>query len=636
METLFFLFAILCICIAHLIRVRRWRLFIEIYEKPYNRNLIQALSIGYLLNYVIPYKLGDIVRAWISGRKMKNGRALGFSTVIVDRYLDIVMVGIIFVILRVSGNQNSMIRQSTLFYATTAGALLLLAALIYVFRGLLKRWISVFAGVFNKRIETSILKCAWALIWNFKDIFLKINKWKLLLTTLGMWICYLLSYYFFGAFLSAHGQNCSWIDVFTLLFTENGIKSSTSSLGLWSNPYYMTAYMILPLIIMMLLSFLFRSVKGEDSSEEYLNLLPHLDPEERLDFLENYFSGRNKEYVTNYLNTNRDISIIRDYSAGSNATTMLCTDGRNTFFRKYAFGQDGDKLYDQINWIENYKDVLALPDILKQGKDDLCCYYDMPYSVNAVGMFEYVHSMPIEHSWNMIQRVLESLENSIYVLEVHLGDRDTLCDYIRNKVTKNLETIRNAGGIKRLEKYPELVINGVKYRNLSCYEKYLTEEYLLQIFEQDSCAVIHGDLTIENIICKRTEGEQDDFYIIDPNTGNIHNSPNLDYAKLLQSIHGGYEFLMSTRNVSVSGNRIDFLFTKSQVYSELHSMLQTYLTEKFGEKTTRSIYFHEMIHWLRLMPYKLEKDENRALIFYAGMLMVMNDVITMYGDAEDE
>lgn len=636
METLFFLFAILCICIAHLIRVRRWRLFIEIYEKPYNRNLIQALSIGYLLNYVIPYKLGDIVRAWISGRKMKNGRALGFSTVIVDRYLDIVMVGIIFVILRVSGNQNSMIRQSTLFYAATAGALLLLAALIYVFRGLLKRWISAFAGVFNKRIETSILKCAWALIWNFKDIFLKINKWKLLLTTLGMWICYLLSYYFFGAFLSAHGQNCSWIDVFTLLFTENGIKSSTSSLGLWSNPYYMTAYMILPLIIMMLLSFLFHSVKREDSSEEYLNLLPHLDPEERLDFLENYFSGRNKEYVTNYLYTNRDISIIRDYSAGSNATTMLCTDGRNTFFRKYAFGQDGDKLYDQINWIENYKDVLALPDILKQGKDDLCCYYDMPYSVNAVGMFEYVHSMPIAHSWNMIQRVLESLENSIYLLDVHLGDRDTLCAYIRNKVTKNLETIRNAGGIKRLEKYPELVINGVKYRNLSCYEKYLTEEYLLQIFEQDSCAVIHGDLTIENIICKRTEGEQDDFYIIDPNTGNIHNSPNLDYAKLLQSIHGGYEFLMSTRNVSVSGNRIDFLFTKSQVYSELHSMLQTYLTEKFGEKTTRSIYFHEMIHWLRLMPYKLEKDENRALIFYAGMLMVMNDVITMYGDAEDE
>ena len=50
-----------------------------------------------------------------------------------------------------------------------------------------------------------------------------------------------------------------------------------------------------------------------------------------------------------------------------------------------------------------------------------------------------------------------------------------------------------------------------------------------------------------------------------------------------------------------------------------------------GEERTRSIYFHEIIHWLRLMPYKIEKDGKRALLFYAGMLMVMNDVIEMYG-----
>ena len=36
------------------------------------------------------------------------------------------------------------------------------------------------------------------------------------------------------------------------------------------------------------------------------------------------------------------------------------------------------------------------------------------------------------------------------------------------------------------------------------------------------------------------------------------------------------------------------------------------------------------------MPYKIEKDGKRALLFYAGMLMVMNDVISMYGDKEDE
>lgn len=32
------------------------------------------------------------------------------------------------------------------------------------------------------------------------------------------------------------------------------------------------------------------------------------------------------------------------------------------------------------------------------------------------------------------------------------------------------------------------------------------------------------------------------------------------------------------------------------------------------------------------MPYKIEKDGKRAFLFYAGMLMVMDDVINMYGE----
>ena len=31
---------------------------------------------------------------------------------------------------------------------------------------------------------------------------------------------------------------------------------------------------------------------------------------------------------------------------------------------------------------------------------------------------------------------------------------------------------------------------------------------------------------------------------------------------------------------------------------------------------------HEVIHWLRLMPYKLNKDRKRAAMFYAGLVMV--------------
>lgn len=256
----------------------------------------------------------------------------------------------------------------------------------------------------------------------------------------------------------------------------------------------------------------------------------------------------------------------------------------------------------------------------------------MPYNSYSIGLFEYIHSMPVTCSWNIIKHAFECLENTIYKMNVRNTDTQTIDRYIDDKVYKNIERIKESKKISSLLRYDILEINGERYKNLQCFDEYLTKDYLQKIFENDTYSTIHGDLTIENIICTRLSGENDSFYIIDPNTVNIHDSSNLDYAKLLQSIHGGYEFLMSVREVSVDVNRINFLFTRSSAYTELYKNFKEYMLQTFSDERVRSIYFHEIIHWLRLMPYKIEKDEKRAVIFYAGMIIVLNDVIGMYGE----
>ena len=93
--------------------------------------------------------------------------------------------------------------------------------------------------------------------------------------------------------------------------------------------------------------------------------------------------------------------------------------------------------------------------------------------------------------------------------------------------------------------------------------------------------------------------------------------------------------MMRTYDISVEENQINFLFIKSQVYSYLYKKLNEYMNSKFEKEKIRSIYFHEIVHWLRLMPYKIKKDGKRALIFYSGLLMVLNDVIEKYGDRDE-
>ena len=638
MNIIFLIVAIITLSLAHFIKILRWRLFIEIYEEPRNRSLIQALSFGYLINLFFPFRvIGDFFRAIYSGRKMKNSYSLSFSTVIVDRILDIITVGILFYIFYIFSIYNKQIEKSFRFYMLFSVLIISLIILFYFFKRYIKIISLKVASLFNANIELNILKFMWALIWNFKDIFLKINKFKILIITTLMWLLYTFSYYLFSLFLLSQNYNFRLVDIFFLLFSKD-IFGTDFLLIEKKVSIFFYIYMITPIIIMLLISKFFTiktySKKNHREVEDYFNLFPNQDNKEKLEFLRKYFLDKDKSYIDNYLKINQKITIIRDFSAGSNATTMLCMKKDEIFYRKYSF-EDIEKLYEQVEWIiENKKRKLPLPEIIRKEKTNNYCYYDMLYKPSSIPLFEYIHSMPFEETWEMIENILKKLEEVLYTNKLRKADTESINKYIDLKVRDNIAKIYDSKILKKLLRYDEVIINGKSYKNLSYYLKYLSKEYLYNIFKDDIYSDIHGDLTIENIICNLNTMEEK-YYIIDPNSGNIDNSANLDYAKILQSIHGGYEFMMRTYDISVEENQINFLFIKSQAYSYLYKKLNEYMNSKFKKEKIRSIYFHEIVHWLRLIPYKLKKDGKRALIFYSGLLMILNDVIEKYGDRDE-
>ena len=452
-----------------------------------------------------------------------------------------------------------------------------------------------------------------------------------------MWLLYTFSYYLFSLFLLSQNYNFKLIDIFFLLFSKD-IFGMDFLLIEKKVSMFFYIYMVVPIIIMLLISKVFMlktySKKNHREVEDYFNLFPNQDNKEKLEFLRKYFLDKDKSYIDNYLKINQKITIIRDFSAGSNATTMLCMKKDEIFYRKYSF-EDIEKLYEQVEWIiENKKRKLPLPEIIRKEKTNNYCYYDMLYKPSSIPLFEYIHSTPFEESWEMIENILKKLEEILYTNKLRKADTVSINKYIDLKVRDNIAKIYDSKILKKLLKYEEVIINGKSYKNLSYYLKYLSKEYLYNIFKDDIYSDIHGDLTIENIICNLNTMEEK-YYIIDPNSENINNSANLDYAKILQSIHGGYEFMMRTYDISVEENQINFLFTKSQAYFYLYKKLNEYMDFNFKKERIRSIYFHEIVHWLRLMPYKIKKDGKRALIFYSGLLMVLNDVIEKYGDRDE-
>ncbi len=492
----------------------------------------------------------------------------------------------------------------------------------------IKFFVKNIASIFNERIELSLLYITYLCFTSIKDIFQKINKLKFLFLTFGIWTSYIMSYSLFIKFMQSIGYSYTIFDIFSKLFSGASLYNVEKKIL----PFWIV-YLLLPLGICWIFSLLLY-IFSKKENFYYRQTLPQINSRERLAFLKTYFSNENRENIKAYLEINKDVSIIEDISAGSNASTLLIMkkDGK-LFFRKYAFNDDGIKLKKQIEWIEEHFEDIPLPIIVEKEEGYNYVTYDMKNLGNTVGMFKYIHTMPLKNSWDILENALEDIKK-IHRKNLRKSNEEDIKKYINSKVTNNLKIIKTESKyIKNLEKYKTIFVNGVELPTLKNYFKILNAEYLKSIFKYDEYSDIHGDLTIENIIGildnytnTSINKKYREYYFIDPNTGNIHDSPFLDYAKLLQSLHGNYEFLMNISDIKIEKNYINFMVTESDAYVQLYQKYYLYLKENFSNRDIISIFYHEIIHWLRLLPYKIRKNDKLAVVFYTKLLKIIADV----------
>lgn len=628
MEVKIFLLSIFFMIMGHIFKIKRWGLLISVYEKPVEYNLLNAMTLGHTLNTVFPIRIGDIVRIIWAGKKLKNSYSFSLATVIADLYIDFITVGAIFFFSIISRKGIYYLEKIPYYYAFIFIFIIPITFLAIIWKKYIKLFVKKVASIFNERIELSLLYITYLCFTSIKDIFQKINKLKFIFLTFGIWSSYIISYSLFAKFMQKKGENYSIFDIFSKLFSGASLYNVEKKIL----PYWII-YLLLPLGICLLFSLvLYVLVKKENFY--YRQTLPQINSRERLAFLKTYFSNENRENMRAYLEINKDVLIIEDISAGSNASTLIVMKKDGTlFFRKYAFNDDGIKLKKQIEWIEKHFDDIPLPIIVEKEEGYNYVTYDMKNLGNSIGMFKYIHTMPLKESWNILKKALEDIQR-LHKRNLRESNEKDIEQYIKSKVIDNLKIILTESKyIKNLEKYKSIFVNGVELPTLRNYVKILNIEYLKAIFKNDKYSDIHGDLTIENIIgildnnIENLVGKKyDEYYFIDPNTGNIHDSPFLDYAKLLQSLHGNYEFLMNVSEIKIEKKYINFMVTESDAYVQLYQKYYSYLKENFSNRDIMSIFYHEIIHWLRLLPYKIKKNDKLAVVFYTKLLKIIADV----------
>lgn len=246
--------------------------------------------------------------------------------------------------------------------------------------------------------------------------------------------------------------------------------------------------------------------------------------------------------------------------------------------------------------------------------------YDMEYKVNSISMFEYIHTNSIEKSWMILENTVDILEKNLYINTYKIG-QEVIDEYIKTKFFDNIEKFRHSTSyIKKISDYKNLIINDKEYKNIDYYLDFIKEKKIFSIFDDFENSDIHGDLTLENILFDK------DLIIIDPNPSNIYNHKFIDFAKLRQSLNKGYEFLTKVNSYNINENIINYVCPKSNMYTKLSNKYDEFIIKKYSKEALNKIMLHEIIHYTRMLPYKIKYSEEYAIVFYSVLIILLDDL----------
>lgn len=67
----------------------------------------------------------------------------------------------------------------------------------------------------------------------------------------------------------------------------------------------------------------------------------------------------------------------------------------------------------------------------------------------------------------------------------------------------------------------------------------------------------------------------------------------------------------------MSGSDLRLVMARSNAYAQLHEHLRNDLCSRVGVDGMREIAFHELVNYLRLLPYKIRNAPMQGLTFFA-------------------
>jgi glycosyltransferase 2 family protein len=171
------------------VRALRWHFLLSPIQKIPTRRLFPVVVIGYMANNVLPVRMGEIVRAYVLGRREGTRKTASLATIVVERIMDGITMLLFLVIVSFFVRLNSDLR----WLEQLAGGVFLVAIIVFFAvahsRSMMKRLESFGLRFIPAKLRPKVEGLADAFI----DGLQVLKSWRDMLIIAGLsilaWVC---------------------------------------------------------------------------------------------------------------------------------------------------------------------------------------------------------------------------------------------------------------------------------------------------------------------------------------------------------------------------------------------------------------------------------------------------------------